>query len=479
MKKISILLALALVVALTVPAVAEVEEVTVGGSIQVRGQALIPGLDYGWSLDDDVSEMDWITQRTRLNVDAKLSGNVRGFVELQAYDFWGVDVDDLELGAIDPVWPGGMVDSEEQANYGVFAGQGNDNINLYQAYIEMNEVGDYPLQIRIGRQELAYGREFMVGNNDAGVNFAGLSFDGVKLSYDDEQFSVDAWWTKLLDLSSPLQLGLLGEVEVDADMDFFGVYGTYKGVENMTIDAYYLLLRNGFGTTQTLVPPIHPFIVTEVDLLHTIGARVAGGVDFEAGMLDYNVEGAYQFGDNRWDEDYSAWAFNAMAGFTFADVAYSPRVEAEYAYFSGDDDAGDGDTEEFNRLFSDVHYGELNLGGNLDCATTNLHIFRLGASAVPVEKLTVSADVLYFLLAEDDEDGWGKTFGLPQYEVRSTDDSVGIELDIAADYQYTEDLNLRAGWAHLFVDDAMEQSWGGDYYDDDIDYLYVEAALTF
>ena len=75
MKKISTLLALALVVALTVPAVAEVEEVTVGGSIQIRAQLLTPGpgdevesdrddFDSLWA-DEDNEALDWITQRTR------------------------------------------------------------------------------------------------------------------------------------------------------------------------------------------------------------------------------------------------------------------------------------------------------------------------------------------------------------------------------------------------------------------------------
>jgi len=64
-------------------------------------------------------------------------------------------------------------------------------------------------------------------------------------------------------------------------------------------------------------------------------------------------------------------------------------------------------------------------------------------------------------------------------KVLDPDDMVGFEIDLGIDYQYTEDLLLSAGWAHLFVDDAMEQSWGGNLNDDDIDYLYVEAQLTF
>lgn len=499
MKKLAIVLALVLVVAMALPAAAEVEEITVGGSIQVRGQMLTPGyleivgIPEGpepaqyqpiISFDDDINGLDWITQRTRVNVDAKLSGGVRGFVELQAYDFWGVDPDDVdtEASSFAPFWH-----LPEQKPFGLAAGQGDDIVRLYQAYIEMNNIADYPLQVRIGRQELVYGREWLIGNNDAGVNFSGLSFDGVKASYDDELFRVDAWWTKLVDLSSPIVPGFLREE--DADIDFMGVYGTYKGIENMVIDAYWLWVRN--AQTTITAGLTYPFDTKDVDNLHTLGARVAGTWDVMGalpGMLDYNIEAAFQVGNNNVGSfggssgDYKGWAFNAMAGYTFNDVQWTPRVEAEYAYFSGDDDATDGDTEEFIRLFSDVHYGELNLGGSLDNLATNLHIVRLGASAVPVEKLTVKGDFYLFWLAEDKEEGLGKTFGVPQeYGLivdGSTDDTVGYELDLLADYQYTEDLNLRVGWAHFFADDAIKNSWGVGH-DDDVDYLYVQAMLVF
>ena len=476
MKRITLLLALTLVVALVVPAVAEVEEITVGGSIIVQGEYLEPGVGAAASynldlngvidtpadivtvtqptgLNDDITSQAWYSQRTRVNVDATLSGGVRAFVELQAYDFWG-DIDD-----------GDSAGSESSTE------AGNDVVALYQAYIDMNNVADYPVMVRIGRQELSYGREFMIGNNDDGANFSGLSFDAIKLVYTDEDFQVDAWASKLRDLNTALAPALVQ----DDDTDFYGVYATYSGFENTVIDGYGLLVRNGLSGG-------------DVDYLYTIGARAAGTWDVMGalpGLLDYNAEFAYQFGDTNAGGDYEAWALNAMAGYTFTDVQWTPRLEAEYAYFSGDDDVLDTDTESFSRLFSDVHYGDLELGGTLDAATTNMHIIRIGGSAVPVEKLTVSADFLIFLLAE--EDGLGITFGNAQVgnvilgplNAAGDDDSVGYELDLAASYQYTEDLNLTVGWAHLFVDDAMENAFGGGTNDDDIDYLYVQAALDF
>ncbi len=501
MKKLSIVLALLVVVAMAIPAVAEVEEVTVGGSIQVRGNYQTPGIShfseemvptdvvaqqislslFPVSFNDDVPALDYWTQRTRVNVDAKLSGGIRAFVEIQSYDFWGVDVDDIDVEAASMNTTMPILD---QRAFGVFAGQGDDWVQMYQAYIEMNNICDYPLSLRVGRQEIVLGREWLVGNNSAGVNFSGFALDGIRASYDTDLFRVDAWWTQLIDGASP-EARLVND-KADTNVDFSGVYGTYKGIENMAIDAYFLWVRNPI-TTLSITPTDE-----STNNLYTVGARVAGQWDFAGmlpGMLDYNIEGAAQFGDNNgvdleegdFDDSgsYEGWAFNAMAGYTFSDVTWTPRLELEYAFFSGDSDIEDGDTGEFVRLFSDVHYGELNLGGNFDNGATNMHIIRVGASAVPVEKLTVKGDLYWFLLAESDDESLGKTFGVPQvFADDSFDDSPGLELDLVADYQYTEDLNLRAGWAHFFADDAIKNSWGRGQ-DDDVDYLYVQALLVF
>ena len=65
-------------------------------------------------------------------------------------------------------------------------------------------------------------------------------------------------------------------------MDFYGVYGSYLGVENMTIDAYWMLVRDAADLGG-------PFDTT---YLNTVGLRAAG----HSGALDYNAELAYQFG---------------------------------------------------------------------------------------------------------------------------------------------------------------------------------------
>jgi hypothetical protein len=469
MKKITILLALALVLAIVVPAAAEVEEVTIGGSIHARYQYLTPGYavpgefatDVVYWFNDDINDMYWGTQRSRINVDASLTGNVRAFAELQTFDIWGADFFVGEFSELDLFFGETDLDAfgRGASRYGSLAAVGNDEVGMYQAYIEMDEIGDLPLMVRVGRQELVYGREWLIGNNDAGVNFSGLAFDGIKASYETDALKVDAWWTELSNFANPSTALVFGE-SLEDSIDFVGVYGTYSGIENMALDGYFLWI---YDDTNFLGP--------ENDNLFTVGARLAGCWDAPAlGLLDYNIEGAYQFGDTAMDGDYSAWAFDALAGYTFDQVQWTPRVELEYAFFSGDDEPFDEDVDTFNRLFSDVHYGELNLGSNLDDLMTNMHIARIGASIAPVQRLTLNADFYYFLLADDE----GLVLGQEQ-EVEQ-DDDVGMELDLTADYQYTEDLTLRAGWAHFFPGDAIENAFGSD---DDVDYVFADANLVF
>ncbi|RJP19770.1 MAG: hypothetical protein C4520_12470 [Candidatus Abyssobacteria bacterium SURF_5] len=486
MKKLSILLAVLLVASMTLPAAAEVEEITVGGSLQIRGQYLDPG--FGFALpggltgfDDDLDPQNWVSQRTLINVDARLTGGIRAFAELQAFDIWGVDETDADSSGY----------LRTDSPYATLAGQGNDEIQLYQGYIELNDLADLPLMVRVGRQELVYGREWLIGNNNDGVNFSGLSFDAAKVSYAADLFRIDAWWSQLANNENPGNaVNLAGSSESESNWDFMGVYGTFTGIENMALDGYFLWARTGEDFPGSVALPVTPTLTDDVNL-YTAGARFAGCWDFPAiGLIDFNVEGAYQFGDSyeitgpaplftATDGDYEAWAFNAVAGYTFDEVQLAPRVEVEYAYFSGDDDPLDGDVESFTRLFSDVHYGEMNVGGNLDATMTNVHVGRIGASIVPVERLTLSGDFYYFMLADDE----GDVLGLGTQVAGDEDDEVGMEIDVAADYQYTEDLNLRVGWAHFFAGDAIENiDIGGGVAsddDDDVDYVYVQALLVF
>lgn len=441
MKKSSLLVAL-LIAATASMAHAELQNVELGGSIRIRG-------NY-YDLDS-VGGASWIEQRTRLNVKADFTSEVSAFVEFDYYSAWGENFRSNYLTGAD------------------VRTAGDDGIHLYQAYIEARNMWGTPLAMRVGRQELSFGSQWLVGVNDAAAEFRGLSFDALRLTYDHEVFSLDAVAAKLAESFGDF---------MDDDTDFYALYFSYKGIEDIVLDAYWMYLRDDGVQLEG----------DRLDL-HTIGLRGAGAI----GGFDFELEGAYQFGsvDGRpsacpfgygeADIDYDAFGINAEVGYTF-DMNMTPRVFGRFAYLGGGDSTHyawyTNDRElPFNRLFSNWEYTEF--FANTD--ESNLFYYALGLGLAPTETLELTLVGAYFQADERAPDlGWWL------WKDRASK-SLGWELGLYADYHYSEDLVIRAGYAHFFGSRGLERNlfvlnglapFGGDR-DDDYDYLFIETELAF
>ncbi len=435
------LLVVALIATLGGFAYAELQNVEIGGSLRIRG-------NY-FNLDDSLGDMSFIEQRTRLNVKADFTQEVSAFIELDSYDVWGEDFRSWYLCGNDF--------------------RGTDNVDLYQAYIEARNMWDTPLTVRVGRQEIALGNQFLVGVNDASSLFYGLSFDALRMTFANDVVSIDAIAAKLSE-----NYGDFGE----DDVDFYAVYGSYIGMEDITLDAYWMFVRDDEGFLGGMVGG------TTADL-HTVGLRGAGVM----GGFDFELEAAYQWGDvddvpsacpfpfGEADVEFDEFAVNAEAGYTF-DASMQPRIFARFAYFGG----GDPDcslwsndrTMPFNRLFSNIQYSEF-----LDDFTfsngqmSNVFVYTLGVQALLTEALEMK---LVGSWLEVDQGGCG-----------NWDDPLGWEVGLYGEYYYSEDLVIRSGYSHFFGDDALAgapilwnglASWMGST-DDDYDYLFLETEIAF
>ena len=439
---VKVSLVFALVVCMGVSAFAELQNVAVGGKLRIRGNVFEA---------DEANFLDtaYVEQRTDLNVKADFTDNVSAFIELQSYDIWGEDFRSNYITGIDG-----------RAATG-------DDVEVYQAYIEVNEMWDTPLALRVGRQELNLGSEWLFGNKDNSAFFPGLSYDAVRLTYATDVFSVDAIWAKLNETLSDFS---------QDDVDLYGIYGSYLGLEDVVIDAYWMFIEDDESLTAADIE------------LHTIGLRGAG----EIGAFDFEAELAYQFGDWElpgllwWDNDVDIDALggNLEVGYTF-DSSWQPRLYAGFAYLQGgeDDDSiwpWDNDTEVgFNRLFSDWEYSEFL--DQFNAALSNVLVYRLGLSVKPTESLDLALALSYYDVDEVVDGGWW-------FWSWEADSDLGIEAGLYADYQYSEDLVFRAGWAHLFADDGLEDGnlvaangllplAGAD--DEDLDYLFLETEISF
>jgi hypothetical protein len=520
-KSVMILLAVALVVA-ALPASAELQNVLVGGELRIRanyymntlaspgpanliwpaawlpqrpiGSGLANGLGilspFRW--DDKGNDLDFIEQRTRLNVQADFTNEVYAFIELDSYDVWGEDFRSNYITGVD----GRSVSI--------------DDVEVYQAFVQAENMWGTPFRLRIGRQELSFGSEWLVGTNDTSQLFTGLSFDAIRATYATDLFSVDAWAAMLAEG---------GVAEEDEDVNFYGVYASYLGLEDITIDAYWMLVRDARSLNDTnfvwfveWLEDVFGLDDYDPTYLHTIGLRGAGTI----GAFDFELEGAYQTGDAGqvgslfrpflYGDDgaeYDQWGANAEVGYTF-DMAWQPRVYLGYAYLGGEDNRDidfwdwllpfdDAEASvSFNRMFSNWEYSEF-----FDATTlSNAQVFRAGISAMPTESVELLLSAAYFDTLEEFDSPVYFDFGgfripiAPFYSfwTQENDSELGLEVGLYATYYYTEDLIFEAGWSHLFVEDGLTDGqfvagngliFTGGTGDEDADYVFVETRLSF
>jgi hypothetical protein len=388
---------------------AELQNVEVGGQIRIRGN--------WYKYDRFIGETSFVQQRTRLHVKADFTDEVKAFIEFDSYNIWGDSFRSNYITGFDG------------------AGRGND-VNLYQGYIEARQMWGTPLQLRVGRQEISLGSEWLVGTNDNKAFFTGLSFDGIRATYDTDMFSIDAIWAKLAESG-----GAFG----DDDVDFYSVYLSWTGMEDIAIDAYWTFVRDDRFMT-----------AWKVDL-HTVGLRGAGTL----GAFDFEAEAAYQFGSAKlpafwWGRtklDYGSWAGNLELGYTF-DMTWQPRVYLGAAYFQGGRERrGDGlwwggrrtPRLPFNRMFSNWEYGEFLDSTDL----SNVIIYRGGLSAMATENVELMLAATHF---RADKDHANRAWWWWQ---RNRSKTLGTEVAIYADYHYTEDLIFRVGYSHFFTSSGV------------------------
>ena len=528
MRKLHFVLLAVAVVATALPAAAELQNVTIGGEITIRGNyyrnlvtspggaelrwpALqgfntlwgrpigtgapgnFPGIVSAFSWDSARNDLTYVEQRTRMNVNADFTNQVSAFIEFDYYNIWGDDFRSDYITGADMV----------RAN--------NDDVQLYQAYIEANEMWGMPLRARVGRQELSFGSEWLVGTKDGATEFTGRSFDALRLTFGDDLYTLDAFAAQLADT---------GVAEQDGDVWFYGVYGSYLGLEDITIDAYYLFLRDPRRITDTNFPwfvewvedifGLDDYSTTRLNTIGLRGAGVVGGFDFEAEVA-YQWGNAGQvgslftpflYGDNRADFDNN-WGVNVEVGYTFNQM-WQPRVYLGYAYLDGEDNRDISwfdwwwpftrpeASVSFNRLFSNWEYTEF--FANTD--ESNMHIYRGGVSAMPTEALELELTLAYFRAVEAFAAPihWNLGgFRIPLLPTRSywtqqNSKELGWELGLYGTYHYTEDLKISAGWARLFtssgltdgnfvVDNGLGFTGGSD--NSDADYLFIETQISF
>lgn len=494
---------------------ADLQNVSVGGQLEIRGRwyhnafetgtglrpsptaqvripaALVPLRPIGQAGNNVLSLFrysdwgnDWhfVEQTTSLNVTADLTDNVNAFIEFYDFEVWGEDFRSNYLTGIDS------------------RATTSDDVEVLQAYIETNETFGQPLRLRIGRQVIQFGRDLnaflLAGKTSPTQRF---SYDAIRATYKPtEKLTLDAWWAKLCD-RSPL--------EEDGDTDFYGVWANYKFGDPLDLSLFWLWIKDDSAIKDTngswLFEQLeNVFGIDDYDGsdFHTVGFEVGGkwaGFDYlarvayqfgDAGHLGYSFRAPWAFsnlagilyGDDR--AEYDNWGMDLTVGYTF-ESAWNIRPYVQGVWFEGQDnrDLSFWDwlnpfdrpkaSVSFNRLFSDINYCPV-VNDNADMS--NYYQATLGVTMTPTEKLWMSFRA-YNTWADKTFD-WPayinvpriRAFGPPWKSGRlpiagalsfwdeEGDSNIGFSLDGIIKYNYSANLTLFLYYGHLFPGEGAQ-----------------------
>lgn len=383
--------------------------------------------------------------------------------------------------------------------------RGNDlaendrDLNIHQAFFTYGNHKEFPVSVKVGRQELVYGDQRLVGhlrwNNNA------RTFDAVKARYQHRYVGADVFAGGLVynDHNN------FNQSHPQDDL-FTGVYLNFPNLGDFTqknlVEAYYLnrsVERSSAtvdlrGTTPYSGVPL-PFRNPAVQDLSTVGLRIKSKPG-ATGAWDYSAELMHQFGERATTApaaasaavrsgrllDQDAYATILGGGYTWTDHAWQPRVGLVYSYASGDENVADGKSGTFQNLFATthLHYGFMDLN-----SLQNLHDIRLVFQAKPKTNISFSLEH-HFQFLDTNNDYWYNVAGVARNGgayadalTRSGSNELGQETDFVISWNPIPSTQLELGLSHYFRGDYIKETLANDVGGSkDSSYAYFQVTVS-
>ncbi len=426
--------------------------------------------DGPWRLTSALGLPEWlrISGSFRLRVEG-IDGQFRAPTFLDNSDSYWVMRTRLK-GEVDVGPLTGVLELMDARHFG--AGQGSvinrtvvNPIDFLQGHIvaRLGPVGE----LKVGRFVQDYGSRRLVASNRFRNTIN--AFDGARWDWESEGgVELSAFWAlpvfrrpfsrqDLLDNRPELD-------DQDKDVQFYGGFIGIPATEKIDVEVYAFLLD------QRAISALRTDIATP-------GLRIYRAP--ERGALDYQGEGAVQFGESSLllggtDLDHWAWFGHASIGYTF-DAAWSPRIRLAYDYASGDRDPNDNENNRFNTLFGArrFEYGPTGIYGAV--ARANLSSPEVRLEVRPDKKWQGMAAFRGVWLAA------ARDFWVPAGVRDPTGQSgthVGEQIEARIRYDVLpKSLRLEVGAAYLFAGSFPKQAPNGR--GENTAYGYAQMAWTF
>jgi len=428
-RRLIMILALAFVVGLACAAYAEVQNVKVSGDLTVYGISR-----KMWTSPTQNNRESAMASVTRVRIDADLTDNVMATVRLLNERYWG----------------------NETGNAGGGSNTKNSDIDLDLAYVTMKEFMYSPLTLMIGRQELHFGNDMIVGDPDTNNAVTTASpFSGVSSAWprDPDLSARKAFDAIRATLNyDPLIIDLVAAevrkttLNIDNAENLYGINASYAVNKKNNVEGYWFERRIGRKNSPSTWN-------NKIDTTHNIGARI---VSRQIENLIYQLEVAFQFGTSVVDNIAPPWtgstqrrralAVETAATYDLKNVKsiakYSPTVTMLYAYFSGNRGSGEKTNRAWSPMYENQKFGDIT---NLLFPQSNAHVLGGIASVKPVEDVTLKGEYYAYW--------WDKVFSNGQVlspgSVLTSDTLTmtnkkfaGQEIDLTATYAYTEDVQF-------------------------------------
>jgi hypothetical protein len=329
-----------------------------------------------------------------------------------------------------------------------------DAMDLRLGFVELGDVENKKFRMRLGRQELAFGEERLIG--PANWLNTPRSFDAASMAIRTDGFRVDVFAASVVKIHD-------GQFNENTPGNhIYGLYSVFsKLVPKGSLEPYFFWRRQSGLTTETKKVSISNF--------GTIGFRLLGKLPQ---YLDYNVEMAQQKGSLGTD-NIIAWAGHWLIGHSFPAVRFTPHIFAEYNYASGDHNPTDGKRGTFDQLFPSAHdlYGLTDQVG-----WKNIHHARGGLEIKARIKWSLAAKYNSYWLA-DAHDALYNSASTPIAKsiTGGAGRFVGQELDFITSYKLNSWTTFAGGFSHLFSGTFLKITTPAAGYS----YPYASLLYTF
>ena len=416
-------------------------KITLGGKIIVRGW-FFDNVDSTASPVKTNSQAIYTTN-AYLTVDAKVSDNVRGYMELETSNRENNNSGVLYWGSYDT--------------------KNDMELKFRQLWLQYTGSGllGIPGGIKAGHMPIALGEKIFLNNERFGDDAILVWIDPTK------EMHLLAGTAKIVDsnnTNAPISLinANIGFINHAADLDAYVLLATYMWDKDNTVGANWTWAHSDGN-----VPSLST-VIPNVDKLnfHNIGIHANGKI---AGLA-YAVEGDYQFGKvnglvdaplsdtglvDGQDAKFQAWAVMAKAGYMLDPV----NLRAMFAMGSGDNGTGNDKIKEFQAMQGTDATGAIarfphytliyerlvrtasveallttQLGGNIrTTGIANTTVYNLGVDVNPTPELSASLDG--YILRATETGAWRDLIG------GSVSKSVGSEVDAKLNYKIAKNLS--------------------------------------